>query len=59
MTAMTPTPDECVSTCTGPRGIRSLAPGPKIEISGNWGQMRKSADEHEDHPKVFDEEAEV
>lgn len=37
----------------------SLAQGPKIEISGNWGQMKKSADEHVDHPKVFDKEAEV
>lgn len=41
------------------QGIHSLARGPKIEISGNWGQMRRSADEHADHPKAFDEEAEV
>lgn len=38
------------------QGIHSLARGPKIEISGNWGQMKKSADEHVDHPKVFDRE---
>lgn len=59
MTGMTLIPEKCACTCTGPQGIHSLARGPKIEISGNWEQMRKSADEHEDHPKVFDEEAEV
>lgn len=48
-----------VFTCNVAQGIHSLVQGPKIEISGNWEQMRRSADEHADHPKVFDEEAEV